>query len=235
MNRPVKMKAKILIVDDVPEQVSALGQILEQNGYTAVIGENDLEAFYLLDTFQPDLIILDIGFGDNERMGIDILKKIRTNDKTIPIIMLTGLDDDGLDSLSYNRDADYFVSKSVSPESLLALVNRCLRRSKPEIEVFDDYLMINRSSMSVKKKQNREGEEVSLEPMEYKILMELIDNCGWVVTREVLESFFPDSKNPAATLNRYISELRKKLEPDPGNPRYIFTRRGNGYSFDVCE
>ncbi len=226
------MKAKILIVDDEPEQISAFARSLGQEGYETALAEDDLEALYLLDDLQPDLIILDIRFGYDERKGLDILKKIRTKDSMIPVIMLTGLTDEGLDLLSYNRDADHFVSKSVSTASLLALVKRCLRRGKPEVIVIDAQIEIDKSRNSVRVKRNDTWQGVHFEPREYNILLKLVNNTGRVITREQLyKQFFPHAKDPSETLNRYISELRKKLEPDPRNPRYILTKRGVGYWF----
>jgi two-component system KDP operon response regulator KdpE len=228
------MKAKILIVDDEPEQVSAFVRILEQEGYEVTLAEDDLWALYHYDEFRPDLVILDICFGYDERMGLDILKEIRVlkNDKTTPIIMLTRLTDHRLPSKSYNEDADHFVSKSVSTEDLLALVKRCLRRSKPELDVINDRIEIDRGNKSVKKKTDSEWERVHLEPKEFEVLEKLVSNPGRVITREVLyENFFPAAEDPANTLDRYICELRNKLEPDPRNPQYILTKRGVGYEF----
>jgi len=229
------MKAKILIVDDEPEQVRAFARILKQEGYEVELAKDHLWALYLYDEFRPDLIILDIRFGYDERMGLDILKEIRVlkNDKTTPIIMLTGLADHRLPSESYNKDADHFVSKSsVSTEDLLALVKRCLRRSKPELVVIDDRIEIDRGKKSVKTKTNGEWERVHLEPKEFEVLEKLVLHPGKVITREALyDEFFPDAKDPAATLNRYISELRKKLEPDPSDLQYILTKHGVGYWF----
>jgi DNA-binding response OmpR family regulator len=229
------MKAKILIVDDEPEQIKAFAQILRQEEYKIAIAEDDLEALYSFDEFRPNLIILDIRFGLDERMGIDILKKVRERDKMIPIIMLTGLDDEGLDSLSYNRDADHFVSKSVSTKSLLDLVRRCLRRSKPEVVLIDDRIEINLSTMTAKAKRDSKWHKIHFQPKEFRILVKLVSNQGRVVTRETLyDEFFSDVEDPAATLNRHISRLRKELELEPHKPQYILTKRGIGYLFRDC-
>jgi two-component system KDP operon response regulator KdpE len=228
------MKAKILVVDDVPEVAESLAQVLEKEGYEVITARDDAEALYYYDEFQPDLIILDIGFGDNERKGLDILEEIRVlkNDKTTPIIMLTGLADVRLPPDSYNKDADHFVRKSESTDYLLALVKRCLRRSRPELVVIDDRIEIDRSSRSVKKKTDGEWERVHLEPKEFDVLGKLVSNPGRVITREALyDNFFLDSRDPANALNRCICELRKRLEPDPPNPQYILTKRGVGYYF----
>jgi len=228
------MKARILIVDDEPEQVSALARILEQESYEVAIAEDDLWALYYYDEFRPDLIILDIGLGGNERKGLDIVEEIRVlkNDKTIPIIMLTGLADVRLPPESIKRDADYFVRKSESTEYHLELVKRCLRRSKPQLVMIDDLIEIDRSSRSVRKKTDSEWERVHLEPKEFDVLDKLVSNPGRVITREALyDNFFPDSEDPANALNRCIYELRQRLEPDPRNPQYILTKRGVGYYF----
>jgi two-component system response regulator VicR len=226
------MPCEILIVDDEPEQIRALAQCLIQEGYEVVIAEDEIEAWYYLDERQPDLVVLDIGFGYEERKGLDILKAIRRQDKTIPIIMLTGLDDERLDPLSYDLDADQFASKSMSTKALLARVKRCLRRDKPELELIDDYIELDRGNGSVKRKMDGEWQRVHLQPKEFDVLEELVSNVPRVVTRESLyERFFSNAGDPASALNRCISELRSKLEPDPSNSQYILTKRGVGYWF----
>ncbi len=226
------MRSKILIVDDEPEQIGAFAFSLQKEGYEVIIAEDDLETLYFLGELQLALIILDIRFGYDERMGLDILKKIRARDNVIPVIMLTGLSDERLDLMSYDRDADYFVRKSISTESLLALVRRCLRRGMPETIVIDDQIAIDTSRNLVRVKRSDNWQNVHLEPKEYDILLKLVNNAGRVITREQLyEQFFPYAQNPSETLNRYISELRKNLEPNPGSPRYILTRRSVGYWF----
>jgi len=227
------MKAKILIVDDEPEQVRAFARILKQEGYEVKLAKDDLWALYLYDEFRPDLIILDILFGHDARKGIDILKEIRVlkNDKKTPIIMLTVLADDGLDSLSYDKDADYFVSKSVSTKSLLALVKRCLRRGMLRLKI-DDRIEIDLGNYRVTVRKDGDWQRARFEPKEFEVLRKLVLNRGQVITREKLYSeFFPDAEDPANALNRCIYELRKGLEPDPRNPQYILTIRGVGYLF----
>lgn len=228
------MKAKILVVDDVPEVAKSLARVLEQQGYKVITAGDDAEALYYYDEFQPDLIILDIRFGYDERMGFDILKEIRVqkNDKTTPIIMLTGLSEDELEPRSFDYGATDFVRKSPSTEALLARVKVRLPCVLRELIRIDDTIEIDGESDSVKAKKNGEWQEVPLEPKEYEILMKLVKNAGRVITREILyDQFFPGAKDPANSLNRCISELRKKLEPDRRNPQYILTKRGVGYWF----
>jgi DNA-binding response OmpR family regulator len=220
------------MADDEPEQIRPFARILEQEGYEVGIVEDDLEALYLLDEWQPDMIILDIRFGYNRRKGLDILKEIREKNNTLPIIMLTGLSDVRLPEDSIDRDADYFVSKSEPTGYLLALVQRCLRRSKPGVIRIDDRIEIDPGNYSVKVKRDCQWQPLHFERKEFDLLYKLVSNPGRVIRREDLYyEFFPDAKDPAVTLNRYISELRKKLEPEPDQPQYILTKRGIGYWF----
>jgi DNA-binding response OmpR family regulator len=227
------MKATILIVDDQPDSIRAFAEILGDKGYEVVIAENELEARYYLDERHPDLVVLDIGFPYNERKGLDILKVIRKRDKTIPIMMLTGLDDDELDPLSYDLDADQFASKSMSTKALLARVKRFLRRERPELESIDDYMEIDRGSRSVRRNSTDGWHLIHLQPKEFEVLDYLVSNARQAIPREVLyDRFFSNAEDPSNALNRCIRELRRKLEPDPSNPRYILTRRGVGYQFE---
>jgi DNA-binding response OmpR family regulator len=224
------MKARILIVDDEPEQVMSLADILEQEGYEVVIRQDELETLYLLDEFQPDLVILDICFGRDERAGLDLLKRIQAWNETIPVIMLTGLPDVDLEWVSLNLNAVDFVSKSKPPEAILARVRRRLPHALRE-HIWTDDLKIDLNNGVVEVEKDGEWQEVHLEPMEFEVLKKLVSNPGRVIPREVLENLFPDAQDPAGTINRYISELRKELEPDPRNPQYILTKRGVGYWF----
>jgi two-component system response regulator VicR len=226
------MKAKFLVVDDEPKVADSIAQILEEEGYEVITAGDDLWALYYYDEFQPDLIILDILFGDDERMGLDILKKIREKDETIPIIMLTGLSEDELEPRSFKYGAVDFVRKSISTKALLARVEARLPRALRELTVIDDHIKIDKSNHSVKVKRNGEWQSVHFEPKEEGVLIKLVSNPGHVITRERLyEIFFPDTEDPANALNRCIHELRKRLEPDPRDPQYILTKRGVGYYF----
>ena len=222
------MKARILIVDDEPEQVSAFARVLHREGYEVVIAEDDPEAWYLLDEFRPDLIILDVWLGRNERGGFDLLKRIKAKDEAVPIIVLTKLRDEEVELRSLDLKAVGFARKASSTKVLLAYVRRWLPQ---ELIPIADCIKIDLGAHRVWVKRDGEWQEVDLEPREFELLNKLVSNPGRVIPREVLENLFPDAQDSAGTLNRYISELRTKLEPDPHNPQYILTKRGVGYRF----
>ena len=241
------MKAKILFVDDELDAISSTAQVLTSHGYEVITAGDDAEALYYYDQFQPDLIILDIPFGYDERKGIDILKEIRelVNDKMTPIIMLTGLSEAELEWISIDLGADDFILKSDPTQALLSRVKRRLPRYMRE-SFIDDFITIDLSSLLAKVKRDGEWQDVHLQRKEWKVLSKLMSNPGRVITRDVLEDLFPESEDPADSLDSYISKLRRKansldscisklrrkLEPDPGKPRYILTRKGIGYMGD---
>ncbi len=227
------MNARILVVDDEFEAVDTLVRVLEEEGYEVVIAEDRAEALHYYDSFRPDLMVMDIRFGGDERLGLDILKEVRQlrHDANIPIIMLTGVSDDELEPLSFDLRATDFVSKSRPTKAILARLKARLYPAGNALVVIDDYIQIDLSRTTVRVNKGAGWGDVHLEPREYAILSKLVCNPGRVISLEVLESYFPDALNPASTLRRYIAELRKALEPLPGQPRYILTKRGVGYWF----
>lgn len=210
---------------------------LVEAGYTVEIAGDDLSALYLFDEKHPDMVILDIRFGPDERLGLDILKAIRRdrNDTRTPVLMLTSLSTPDLreqvEPLSFNLGATDFIPKSTGPRGLLARIRARLPLALRRTLVIDDYLEIDTEAETVRRKVNGRWRPVSLEPKEFRILVKLVQNPGRVIERGVLAGFFEDTSEPDRVLNRYISELRRKIEPNPARPDYILTKRHIGYKF----
>jgi two-component system KDP operon response regulator KdpE len=227
----------ILLVDDEPEFISLLLQQLIEAGYIVETAEDDLTALYLYDEKHPDMAILDIRFGPDERLGLDILKAIRRDrdDKTTPVLMLTSLSGpdirEQLEPLSFDLGATDFIPKSIGPQGLLARIRARLPQALRQALVIDDYLEIDTEAETVRRNNHGTWKLVALEPKEFRVLVKLVKNPGRVIERQVLEDFFEDAPEPGRVLNRYISELRRKLEPDPSQPEYILTKRQVGYKF----
>lgn len=231
------MQPTILLVDDEPDFLSSLKQQLHEAGYNVETAEDDLAALYLYDEVGPDMVILDIRFGADERMGLDILKAIRRerNDAATPVLMLTSLATPDLreqvEPRSFDLGATDFVPKSVGPKGLLARIRVRLPRALRQAVIIDNYLEIDTQAQTVRCWDASAWQEVPLEPKEFQILLKLVQNPGRVIERQVLERFFEGTPEPSRVLNRYISELRSKIEPNPGQPEYILTKRQVGYKF----
>lgn len=231
------MQPTLLLVDDEPEFLTLLSQQLREAGYGVETAEDDLAALYLYDERSPDMIILDIRFGAQERLGLDILKAIRRDrrDTTTPVLMLTSLSTpdvrEQVEPLSFDLGATDFVPKSIGPKGLLARVRARLPQALRNVIVIDDYLEVDTQAQTIRRKTEGRWQPVDLEPKEFRILTKLIQNPGRVIERQVLENYFDDTPEPNRVLNRYISELRRKIEPDPARPEYILTKRQVGYKF----
>lgn len=232
------MQPTILIVDDEPDFLSLLRQQLTEAGYTVSVADDDLTALYLYAEHQPDMVILDIRFGAEERLGLDILKKIRRNhnDLTTSVLMLTALATpevrEQLEPLSFDLGATDFVPKSIGPRGLLARIRARLPQARRTALIIDDYLEINSQAETVRRRdETGQWQIVPLEPKEFRLLLKLAQNPGRVIEREVLAAFFEATPEPDRVLNRYISELRRKIEPVPAQPEYILTKRQVGYKF----
>ena len=227
-----KTKYKILAVDDEKRMVRFIQLNLEQDGFQVVTAYNGKEALEQVRTQLPDLVLLDIMMPDIN--GFEVLKKIREV-SSVPVIMLTakGEEDDRIQGLELG--ADDYITKPFSPRELVSRIRAVLRRTKAfkedQIDIIkvDDRLTIDFSRREVWV----EGKKVDLRPTEYRLLYHLVNNAGWVMTHEMLLSkvWGYEYRDESGLLRLYITYLRKKIEPDPSNPRYIFTERGVGYRF----
>ncbi len=227
-----KTRYKILAVDDEQRMVRFIQLNLEQDGFEVVTAYNGKEALEQVRTQLPDLILLDIMMPDIN--GFDVLKKIREVNN-VPVIMLTakGEEDDRIQGLELG--ADDYITKPFSPRELVSRIRAVLRRTKSfkEDEVdqikVDDRLTLDFSRREVWV----EGEKVDLRPTEYRLLYHLVQNAGWVNTHEQLLSkvWGFEYQDEPHYVRLYVNYLRKKLEEDPSNPKYILTERGVGYRF----
>lgn len=227
-----KTRYKILAVDDEQRMVRFIQLNLEQDGFEVVTAYNGKEALEQVRTQLPDLILLDIMMPDIN--GFEVLKKIREVNN-VPVIMLTakGEEDDRIQGLELG--ADDYITKPFSPRELVSRIRAVLRRTKSfkedEVDqiIVDDRLTIDFSRREVWV----EGKKVDLRPTEYRLLYHLVQNAGWVNTHEQLLSkvWGFEYQDEPHYVRLYVNYLRKKLEEDPSNPKYILTERGVGYRF----
>lgn len=222
----------ILVVDDEARMVRFVRMNLELEGYQVAEAGNGLEALEKVRDELPDLVVLDVMMPDMD--GFETLARIREI-STVPVIMLTvkGDEEDRIKGLELG--ADDYVTKPFSPRELASRIRAVLRRAEMPSPVSKTALRIDdRLEIDFRKREAIvDGEPISLRPTEYRLLYHLVNNAGWVMTHEMLLSkvWGYEYREEAGLLRLYITYLRKKIEPDPSKPRYIFTERGVGYRF----
>jgi DNA-binding response OmpR family regulator len=221
---------KILIIEDDPTMQEILRDNFEFGGCTvhlAADGRAGLEAVFAC---QPDLVLLDIMLPKIN--GFDLCRRIRSEGLTTPIIMLTAKSQESDVVLGLNLGADDYVTKPFSIEVLLARASACLRRRhQPPGEVvgFGD-CRFDRSAL----KLFRRGREVFLTPKEIRLLDFFVRNAGRVLTRQrILDGVWgEDIIVTERSVDRCVTTLRTKIEPEPPQARFIKTLRDVGYRFD---
>ncbi len=226
------LNRRILVVDDEERMVRFIRLNLEHDGFQVIEAHKGGTVLDLIRTQLPDLVLLDIMLPDID--GFEVLRMIREVN-SVPVIMLTakGEEEDRVRGLEMG--ADDYITKPFSPRELVSRVRAVLRRVEmmtgvPEgsIEV-DDYLKIdfNRREVWV------DGKLIQLRPTEYRLLYHLVQNAGWVLSHEQLLSkvWGYEYQDEPHYVRLYINYLRKKIEKDPANPKYILTERGAGYRF----
>ncbi len=223
----------ILVVEDDPTMLRVLKDNLEYKGYnvaTAPDGEVGLEEALEL---KPDLILLDIMLPKIN--GYEVCRLVREEGLDMPILMLTAKGEESDVVLGLTLGADDYVTKPFGMNELLARVNAFLRRRReeePDLYRFGPFLLDLASH-----KLTRQEEEVELTPKEFGVLELLASRPGRALTRDQIlravwgYGIFVGDRS----VDRCVSTLRSKIEPDPENPTYIQTIRGIGYRFEQPE
>ena len=225
---------RILVVDDEDQIRRALKSILSTRGYNLEMAATAEEALLKAIDAPPDLVILDLALPD--RSGIEVCRELRTW-MTAPILVLSVRANEADKIEALDEGADDYLTKPFSAGELLARIRALLRRaaaltSPPPVVTSGD-LEIDIARRRVR----RAGEEIALTPTEFDILAYLARNAGLVVTQKmILEKVWgPEWVEDAQTLRVHVSNLRKKIEPHPGGPRYIITEPGVGFRFSLLE
>jgi DNA-binding response OmpR family regulator len=223
---------RILVVDDEERMVRFIRLNLEHDGFRVTEAFNGTQAIDKVRSSLPDLVLLDVMMPDID--GFEVLKIIREV-STVPVIMLTakGEEDDRVRGLELG--ADDYITKPFSPRELVSRARAVLRRTEITsgtvhglIEV-DDRLKLDFDRREVWV----DGKLVKLRPTEYRLLYHLVKNAGWVLSHDQLltKVWGYEYRDEPHYVRLYINYLRKKLEEDPSNPKYILTERGVGYRF----
>ncbi|MCE7947537.1 MAG: DNA-binding response regulator [Chloroflexi bacterium CFX4] len=224
---------KILIVDDEQNIREQLGKRLRRDGFTVFTGANGLEGLRQFHAERPDLVVLDIVMPEMD--GLTVCQRIREVAET-PIMMLSAnavTEEDVVRGLT--AGADEYLEKPVGMDAFVARVRALMRRAtmvsaEDEKSYSDGHLMVDLKRRQVYVR----GVKEHLTPTEFKLLAVLLENAGRVVSqRELLEQVWGQEYAEDLYYPRvYISQLRRKIEPDAANPTYILTEHRVGYRFE---
>jgi two-component system response regulator RegX3 len=225
--------ARILVVEDEESLADSVRYNLEREGYgvsVAIDGRRALERFR---AERPSLVILDLMLP--EVSGLDVCRTIRA-ESDVPIIMVTAKDSEADKVTGLELGADDYVTKPFSMRELVSRVRANLRRARPAApaEPAEEVLGGGPVRMDVARHEVAvRGEQVSLPPKEFELLEAFLRRKGRLLTREFLieevwgADYFGDTK----TLDVHVKRIRRKIEPDPHEPRFLVTVRGLGYKF----
>ncbi|HEX6491146.1 MAG TPA: response regulator transcription factor [Gaiellaceae bacterium] len=219
-------RTRVLVVDDEPHILRALRATLSGAGYdvaTAATGEEALRSAALRP---PEAVILDLVLPD--RRGTDVCRELRGWSKA-PILVLSAVGEETEKVEALDAGADDYVTKPFGTDELLARLRAALRRAAPDggpvLEIGELVLDLDKRAVSIA------GRQVSLTPNEYSLLRLFAQNEGKLLTHPVIlrEVWGPAYDEESHYLHVYVSQLRRKLEPDPARPRYLLTEPGAGY------
>lgn len=222
-------KGRVLVVDDEEEIRRVVGRALTARDYDVETAANGREALEAARRFDPEMVVLDLNMPVMD--GLAFSREFRTWSK-VPILVLSVREDESDKVAALDLGADDYLTKPFGMDELMARVRALLRRAgaagaPPVVRFAEDDLMIDLDAHSVV----RFGEDVRLTRTEWSLLEELSRHPGKLLThRFLLERVWgPEYVGDIDVLRVFISQLRRKIEPDPGRPRIIATDPGIGY------
>lgn len=225
-------KSRILVVDDDRSIVKVVRGYLEQAGCEVLAAHDGETALHLLRSEQIDLLVLDLMLPDRD--GWDITQLIRTdvNLAAMPIIMLTARVEDTDKIIGLELGADDYITKPFNAREVVARVRALLRRAQLGQGVAPKLIRVGALKLDLAQRQlTMEDTLIELTRTEFSLLQTLMGSPGYTFTRDELleKSMGYAYEGMGRTLDTHISNLRKKIEPDPNNPIYILTVYGVGY------
>jgi two-component system, OmpR family, KDP operon response regulator KdpE len=222
--------SRILVVDDEPQLLRALGTNLKARGYDVELAATGEAALALAARTHPDVVVLDLGLPGID--GTEVIRGLR-GWSSVPIIVLSVRETESEKVEALDAGADDYVTKPFGMDELLARLRAALRRAVPgeeEAVVRTDDFDVD---LAAKRVTTANG-EIRLTPTEWAIVEILVRNPGKLVTQRGLlqEVWGPQYEKETNYLRVYLAQIRQKLEPDPARPRYFITEARMGYRFE---
>ena len=234
----------ILVVDDEPHIVRFTALNLEVEGFRVLTAGNGIEALDLLERSESergesvDLVVLDVMMPELD--GFETLRRIRSQ-SSVPVIFVTVRGDEADRVAGLDLGADDYLTKPFSPRELASRIRALFRRIEAEAAepprlhevTVDDRLAVNFDQSIV----IADGREIRLRPTEYRLLYQLVNNAGQLLSHDTLleRVWGPEYRGEHQYVRTYVTYLRQKLERDPRQPQYIVSERGLGYRFKELE
>lgn len=225
------MPKKILVVDDEGKIRELVKNYLVKEGFEVIQAADGVEALESITKEKPNLIVLDWLLPGMS--GLEICRQVRQK-SSIPIIMVTAKTEELDKLLGLELGADDYITKPFSLRELTARIRVVLRRTEPDEEKKMESIKVGGLEINLNRHEVwSEGKSISLTPTEFKILTILLSNPGRVYSRlQLLDAALGFAyEGYERSIDTHVSNLRKKIEPDPVNPRYILTVYGTGYRF----
>ncbi len=225
------MNRTILVVDDEPRIVDLARDYLEHAGFAVLTATDGPTALATARDKAPDLVVLDLGLPGLD--GLDVTRQLRQGQSTsaLPIVMLTARDDELDKLLGLELGADDYLTKPFSPRELVARVKAVLRRADRPVGA-GDLIRVGDLELDVPRMRTEvDGRNVDLTPTEFRLLETLARQPGRIFTRsQLLDALHGVAfESYERAIDSHIKNLRRKLEPDPRQPRYVLTVYGVGY------
>ena len=228
----MKPTIRILVIEDERNILSFITSVLESQNYQVISASNATEGLSQAASSTPDLILLDLGLPDLD--GTEVIRKIRTW-SAVPILVISARTQEQDKVLALDLGADDYITKPFGNSELLARIRTALRHTMQHQTGSDPLLHpYHRGGLTIdfeKRLVTRDGTDIHLTQNEYKIVALLAQNSGRVLTYDKLIEYVwgPYSENDNTSLRVHMANIRRKLEPNPAEPIYLFTEIGVGY------
>ena len=228
--------ARILVVDDEPQILRALAANLKARHYDVDVAATGEDALVRAADHPPDLVVLDLGLPGIS--GIEVIEGLR-GWSTVPILVLSAREQERSKIEALDAGADDYVTKPFGMGELLARIRAALRRDlgAPEAAVVEtaDFSVDLAAKRVTRVDRGAAGSEVRLTPIEWGLVEALVRNAGKLVSQRALlqQVWGPEYGTETNYLRVHLAHIRRKLEPDPSQPRYFLTEPGMGYRFEA--